>query len=85
MNAEQLDRTVSIAANLAYVLVVGSLLVVMFPGLRKPIGRAASRVAFDWRYGLWLGDRPQTPTPAWAIELLTRASAPTAIEPEPAE
>lgn len=63
---EQLDRAVSIAANAAYILVVCSLLVLMFPTLRKPIAGFARRVLYDYRYGVWIGQQPaRAPVPAW--------------------
>jgi hypothetical protein len=70
MNAAKLDHALSIAANVAYVLVVCSLLVVMFPGLRKPIGRLASRVLYDYRRGVWLAKQPvRAPVPAWVRQV----------------
>lgn len=70
MNATKLDHAFSIAANVAYVLVVCSILVVMFPGLRKPLGRFAQRLVFDYRYGVWAGRQPlHSPAPAWTAAL----------------
>jgi hypothetical protein len=66
MKAEQLEQAAGIAANVAYVLVVCSLLIIMFPALRRPLQRTASRLLYDYRHGLWLAKQPRkAPVPAW--------------------
>jgi hypothetical protein len=67
---EQLDRAVSIAANAAYILVVLSLIVLMFPALRRPAAHLARRILYDYRYGVWVGQQPpRAPVPAWVRQV----------------
>lgn len=84
--SEQLDRAVSIAANAAYILVVCSLIVLMFPALRKPLAGWARRALYDYRYGVWLGQQPpRAPVPAW-VRAAAAPGAQLAVELErPAE
>ncbi len=85
--AEQLDRAVSIAANMAYLLVVASILALMFPGLRKGLAGVGRRILYDYQLGLWLGHQPpRAPVPAW-VRHVTRQGAelPTELEPDSAE
>ena len=63
---ERLDRAVSIASNLAYLLLVLSVVAVMFPGARRRIQLTAAAAFYSWRYGVWLSMRPApAPVPAW--------------------
>lgn len=84
--SESLDRAVSIAANAAYCLVVLSLVVLMFPALRRPIAHLARRILYDYRYGVWVGQQPpRAPVPAW-VRVAAQPGAALAIERErPAE
>lgn len=82
MKAEQLDHALNIAANVAYCLVVLSLVVLMFPGLRRPVGHLASRIFYDYRHGLWIAKQPpRQPVPAWVREV-RRPATELAVELE---
>ena len=82
MKAEQLDHAVSIAANVAYCLVVLSIVALLFPGLRRQLARLASRILYDYRHGLWIAKQPpRQPVPAWVREV-RRPAAELAVELE---
>lgn len=74
---KRVDVAVSIAANLAYALIVCAFLWMLFPGLRRRISALAHAAMWNYRLGLWLQSRQ--PTPGYVQRLLQ--GGPTAEEP----
>lgn len=73
ITAERVDRAFSIASNAVYVALVATTILILVPGLRRPLQQLGGRILFDWRYGLWLASRPPaTPLPAWVRQAAQR-------------
>jgi hypothetical protein len=68
MNAEKLDRSIAIAANLAYLLVVIAVLVLLFPGLRRRARLLVQALIWNYQLGVYLSR--QQPVPGYVKDAL---------------
>lgn len=68
MKPEQLERSVAIAANLAYVVLICTLLYLTVPGVRRVVKRVGATVVWNYNLGTYLISR--RPTPGWVKDAL---------------
>lgn len=62
------QRALEVATNVAYLLVVASLLYMLFPGLRQATSRLVQSQLWLYQYGAYL--ERQRKLPAWKREAL---------------
>ena len=79
MSTDKLDRAVSIAANLAYVGLVGATLFLLFPALRPKARQIVAGLVFNYQLGVFL--QHQAPVPSWVSAAIHGGA--TVDEPEP--
>lgn len=66
----RLAEAVEIAGGVAYIMVVGATLYLLFPGIRLSVKGAAAHFWWTWKYGKFVAER--SPVVEWAKDAVFR-------------